>query len=114
MANKDQLTATALELGIDVDALPQNGQDGPSNRTLEEAIAAASSEVPVNVDTFIVQSGGSSALAVPLAGLLAAQPHLRGEDLKPSEWQRQLDAYLTGHKTEPSDGSDEPDHDDDA
>lgn len=102
MANKDQLLDRARELGVDVESLPQDGQGGPKNETLEQAIAAVSGEQPCTHDLFVIQDGSPS-LNVPVAGLLRADPELRDAELTPSEWRKRLDAYLGEHVTEPQD-----------
>lgn len=95
--NKQQLIEEAQGLGLNVEDLPQDGQDGPSVQTLTDAIAATTGEVPVSVETFIAQ--GEASLNVPIAGLLVDEPQLRGRELKPSEWQAALDAYLKSERS---------------
>jgi hypothetical protein len=86
VTEKESLLAECDERGIPVD-------DSDTIATLKAKIAAddaAKAQPPVPVDQFAVDAS----LSIPVAGLLADNPHLRTAQLTPQEWQARLDAYL--------------------
>lgn len=87
---KDDWRDEAIALGIDVDELGEDGKE-PTIPQLQDAIEAVTQELPVDADLFLAHE---PTLRVPFAGLLAAEPHLQDQELKPSQWRAELKTYL--------------------